>query len=192
VASGGDVQTLCFLSNLTSAEWAAWAQVFGSVAAIFGAVWIAIHQTGLQHRNALELHKREQRSVKLDLGKTLSVLATNSAKAMKHIASQLNDRESVHKAAEGLVHCDFGEIERINAYIEAVPLHTIPYPLVTPTMVLGSTVRQFKEKVEMALKLYRQMDGNMFEDFFRTLSEMNASIGATCKDIETELTRLEA
>jgi hypothetical protein len=167
-------------------------QALGSVAAIFGAAWIATYQAKLQHRNALELHKTEQRSAKLDLGKTLSVLAANSAKAIKHITGQLHDRESVHKAAEGLVHCDIGEITRINHYIEAVPLHTIPYPLVTPTMVLGSTVRQFKEKVEMALRLHRQMDGNMFEDFFRTLSEMNASIGATCKDIEAELRRLQA
>ncbi len=186
------MQTLSFLSNLTSAEWAAWVQALGSIAAIFGAAWIAIHQAKVQHRNALELHKTEERSAKLDLGKTLSVLATNSAKAMNHIAGQLNDRESVYRAAEGLVHCDIGEIERINAYIEAVPLHTIPYPLVTPTMVLSSTVRQFKEKVGMALRLHRQMDGNMFEEFFRTLSEMNASIGATCKDIEAELKRLEA
>lgn len=186
------MQTLCFLSNLTSAEWAAWAQAFGSIAAIFGAAWIATHQAKIQHRNALELHNTEQRSAKLDLGKTLSVLATNSAKAMTHISEQLKDRESVYNAAEGLVHCDIGEIERINAYIEAVPLHTIPYPLVTPTMVLGSTVRQFKEKVEMALRLHRQMDANMFEDFFRTLSQMNTSIAATCNDIESELKRLEA
>lgn len=192
MASADNVQTLCILSNLTSAEWAAWVQAFGSIAAIFGAVWIATHQARIQHRNALELHRTEQRSAKVDLGKTLSVLATNSAKAMNHIASQLHDRESVHKAAEGLVHCDVGEIERVNAYIKAVPLHSIPYPLVTPTMVLGSTVRQFGEKVQMALRLYRQMDAKMFEDFFRTLSEMNASIAATCKDIEAELKRLEA
>jgi len=186
------MHNLCFLSNLTSAEWAAWVQALGSVAAIFGAAWIAVHQANIQHRNALTLQRTKERTARVDLGKTLSVLATNSSKAMKHIAGQLADRESVHNAAEGLVHCDVGELQRIDTYVDGIPLHAIPHSLVSLTMILGSTVRQFKEKVEMALRLHRQMDASMFQDFFATMSQMNESIVATCRDIDAEVRRLEA
>lgn len=182
---------LCFFSNLTSAEWAAWVQAIGSVVAIVAAAWIAVHQAKLQHKSALDLHKVEKRIEQTDITKTLSVLAVNSSKAMKHIASQLNDRESVHKAAEGLTHCDVGELARIDTYLSDIPLHTVPSPMVTLTMILGSTVRQFKEKVEMALTLHRKMDADMFDDFFKSLGEMNTSIEATCNDINTEVKRLE-
>jgi len=110
---------------------------------------------------------------------------------MKHITSQLNDRESVHKAAEGLVPCGVGELVRIDTYLSDIPLHTVPHSMVTLTMILGSTVREFKEKIEMALKLHRKMDAEMFEDFFHTLNKMNISIKATCNDIDTEVKRLE-
>jgi len=182
---------LCFLSNLTSAEWAAWVQAVGSVLAIVAAAWIVKHQANLQHKNALDLHKTEQRTEQADITKTLSVLAINSSKAMKHISIQLKDRESIHKAAEGLVPCDVGELVRIDTYLSDIPLHTVPHSMVTLTMILGSTVRQFKEKVEMALQFHRKMDAEMFEDFFRTINEMNTSIDATCNDINAEVKRLE-
>lgn len=182
---------LCFLSNLSSTEWAAWLQAVGSVLAVVAAAWIAKHQANLQHQNALDLHKTEKRTEQTDITKTLSVLAVNSSKAMKHIASQLTDRESVHNAAEGLAPCDIGELVRIDTYLSDIPLHTVPHSMVTLTMILGSTVRQFKEKIEMVLKLHRKMDAEMFEDFFRTISEMNISIDATCNDINAEVKRLE-
>ena len=172
MASRIKMNELCFLSNLTSTEWAAWVQAVGSVAAIAAAAWIAIHVARLQHRNALDLHMTEKRTERVDIAKTLSVLATNSSKSMRHIASQLNDRESVHNAAEGLVPCDVGELCRIDSYLSDIPLHTVPHSMVTLTMILGSTVRQFKEKVEMALRLHRKMDADMFNDFFRSIGEM--------------------
>jgi len=110
---------------------------------------------------------------------------------MKFITAQLHDRESVHLAAEGLKPCDIGEIERLDGYLNTIPLHSLPYSLVTHTMVLGATVRQFKEKVSMALRLHRQMNAEMFEDFFRTTTELTASIDATCDEIAIELKHLE-
>ncbi len=183
---------LCFLSNLTSAEWAAWVQAIGSIIAIFAAAGIAIYVAKLQHENGLKLHETEKRTEKIEIAKTLFVLATNSSKAIKHIAILLNDRSAVHNAAEGLQPCDVGELQRINKYLNAIPLHTVPHSMVTHTMILGSTVRQFKEKVEMALNLHREMDADMFDDFFQTIGEMNTSIEVTCKDIDAEVKRLEA
>ncbi len=111
---------------------------------------------------------------------------------MSHIAGRLRDRESVYRAAEGLVHCDVGELHRINTYVDGIPIHTIPHSLVSLTMILGSTVRQFKEKVELALRLHRQMDASMFQDFFQTMAAMNEGILATCRDIDAEVSQLEA
>ena len=182
---------LCFLSNLTSAEWAAWVQAVGSIVAIIAAAWIAIHVVKRQHQNALELHKTEKRTEKVETAKTLFVLASNSSKAMKNIVTQLSNRESVHNAAEGLISCDIGELSRINNYLNNIPLHTAPHSMVTLTMILGSTVRQFKEKEEIALNLHRKMDANKFEDFFRNIGEMNDSIEATVGDIDAEVKRLE-
>lgn len=186
------MNTLCFVSNLTSTEWAAWVQALGSVAAIVAAAWIAVHQAKLQHRNALDLHMTEQRTARVDIAKTLSVLAKNSAKAMRHISGQLKDRESVHRVAERLIHCDIGELRRIDKYLSEIPLHSVPYSLVTPTMVLGATVRQFIEKVEMTLRLYSQMDSSMFKDFFETIGAMNLSIDEACRNVTVEVKNLNA
>ncbi|WP_269533759.1 hypothetical protein [Chitinimonas sp. BJYL2] len=176
---------------MSSTEWAAWIQAIGSVAAIIAAAWIAIHQSKIQHRNALEVHKTEQLTAQISIAKTLYVLSANSSKAMKHIASQLHDREAISHAAEGHIHCDIGELIRIDTYLGSIPLHSIPYSLVTPTMVLEATVRQFKDKIEMALRLHRNMDASMFDDFFKTVTTMSSSLEATCQDFEAEVKRLE-
>lgn len=182
---------LCFLTNLTSSEWAAWIQAVGSVVAIGAAAWIATSQSRAQYKNDILLHQREQLTAQVDLAKTLFVLATNSSTVMQYTASQLNSRDSIHKAAEGFIPSNVGELQRINGYLNAIPLHSIPYSLVTPTMTLGSTVRQFYEKIEMTLRLYREMDASMYEDLFRVLSAMNQSIKLICKDIELEVERLD-
>jgi Zn-dependent alcohol dehydrogenase len=179
------VDVSCFLPDLTSDEWAAWVQAIGSIAAIVAAAWIAIYQSKQSQRSALELHHAELRAARVDIAKTIYVLANNSLKAMKVIARQLHDRESVHKCAEGLEPCDIGEIGRIDTYIAGLPIHSLPHSLVTLTMILGSTVRQCKGKVEMVLRVHRQMDGEMFADFFDTISR-------TVDDIQAAVTKLEA
>lgn len=59
-------------------------------------------------------------------------------------------------------------------------------------MVLGATVRQFIEKVEMTLRLYSQMDSSMFEDFFETIDAMNRSIDETYRNVIAEVKNLNA
>jgi hypothetical protein len=171
------------MSNLTSSEWASWVQAIGAIAAIFGAAAIARYQTERQYKNDLEVQRLEQEVQRAEVAKTLSALAENSSKAMAFLSSQLPDRESVHRAAEGLIPCAIGEIERLDTYIGAIPLHELPHSLVAKTLILGSTVRQFKEKVQMTLRLHRHMDGSQFDEFFGTVQQMNASAKATCKEI---------
>lgn len=184
------VNTLCFATNLTSAEWAAWVQAIGSVLAILGAAGIAVWQARKQHDNALVLHAAQQRYAKVELARTLAVLAQNCSKAMGHLAAQVNDRAAIHEIGEGRVHFDCGELSRLDAAISGIPLHSFPSAIVTPTMILSATVRQFREKVEMVFRVHRSMDAAAFEDFFRVLLEMNNSVKATCSDIEKEVERV--
>jgi hypothetical protein len=183
---------LCFLSNLTSAEWAAWVQALGSIAAIVAAAGIAIHQAKLQHQNALNVHFTERRTAQVEVAKTLFVLANNASEAMKYISGILDNRDSVYFVAEGRTSCDIGEIHRINSYLNGIPLISVPYSLVTNTMNLGATVRQFEYEVKMALERHKQMDANMFANFFKRLTEMNTAMETICNSFSVEAKRLEA
>lgn len=175
------------MSNLTSAEWAAWVQSVGSVVAIFVAALIAVLQIRSQHQNDLKLQRNEQLYAQLEIIKTIYVLASNSAKAMKDVQSQLKDRETVHQIAEGFARCDISELGRIDRYLAEIPLYTLPHSVVALTMMLGATLRQFKEEAELALQVHRKMDASAFEGFFRTLNEMHTSVELTCADIGKEV-----
>lgn len=176
---------LCVSTDLTSAELAAWVQAIGSIGAILAAAGIAIFQARAQHRSALAIHRAEQQHGRVELTKSVATLANNSAKALKHVSEKLRNREAVHAAGDGELYVDLEEIRRIDNALANIPLHTVPSSLVTPTMILSSTIRQFLCKVEMALQLHRKLGAPEFEDFFRTLDQMNESLAATCADIET-------
>jgi len=177
------MNTLCFASDLTSTEWAAWLQAVGSILAILGATGIAVWQARKQHKNALALHIAEQRYARSETTKTLLVLAQNCAKAVAVVIGQVDDRASVYEISEGRAHCDIEEIVRLDSAIKGIPVHNIPSSLVSPTMTLSATVRQFREKVETVLRVHRSMDGSAFEDFFRIIGEMRDSLNGTCEDI---------
>jgi hypothetical protein len=185
------MNTVCLTTNLSSAELAAWVQAIGSVLAIIAAFLIAFFQSRLQHRSALVLHRKEQRHARMAMAKTLSALATNCAKAIAHSSAKLRDREAVHKIAEGEVYFDLGELRRIDTAMASIPLYSLPDTLVSPTMIISATLRQFIDKVEMALRVHRQMDSAAFEDLFRVFGEMNDSLRATCEDVEAEVKRIQ-
>jgi hypothetical protein len=62
--------------------------------------------------------------------------------------------------------------------------------LVALSMILSSTVRQFRTKIEIALQTHRQMDAAAFDDFFSVLGDMNSSLEKTVKDFDTEFQKL--
>jgi len=178
-------------TNLSNTELAAWIQAVGSILAIIAAFLIAFLQSRAQYKNSLALRREEQQSARVSIAKTLSVLAKNSAKAVAHSTSKLQDREAVHNIADGIVYFDLGELRRIDAALSSIPLHSLPDTLISPTMNISATVRQFVAKVEMALRFHSQMDGAAFNDLFRVFGEMNESLGATCNDIEAEVSRIQ-
>jgi hypothetical protein len=175
------MQELCFLSNLTSSEWASWAQATGTFVAILGAALVAIFQSRAQHKSALDLFREQQRHEEQKAMRTLAKLTTNCVRLVEHARRELPDRQSVHDTAEGRKHFDLGELAYVEGAVSGIPLHTLSDHLVTTAMVAASTMRQFRSKVEGALHNHSRMDGAAFEDFFRCLSEMNESLNETAR-----------
>lgn len=183
---------LCFLTGLSSSDWAAWVQAVGSIAAIFGAAGIAIWQAGKQHKTSLAAVHAQHRLARVATARALHSLSTNCQRAMAHAARQLPSREAVYNIAEGHAHFDLEELKVIEGAVRSIPLHTLPHQLVHLTMIVSSTVRQFRENVEVALQSHRSMDAAAFEKFFGVLGEMQRSLDLTCADIQAEVTRLES
>ena len=50
---------LCFMSNLSTADWAAWVQAIGSIGAIVGTALTTRYQVRKQHTLTLESEKRQ-------------------------------------------------------------------------------------------------------------------------------------
>lgn len=178
---------LCFLTDLTSSEWAAWVQAVGSIAAIVGATWIAIWQSRRQHEVSLEVLRTEHRLARTELARTLLALSVNCSKAIEHAVKQFPDRDAAHQIAEQEAHFDCNELRAIENAVTGIPLHSLPHTLVSLTMILSSTVRQFREKIESALRFHREMDSPAFEDFFVVLSQMQKGLVLTCNDIAAEV-----
>ena len=124
-----EMNTLCFTSNLTSVELAAWVQAIGSIVAILLAVIIAVWQVGRQHTNALSLQSSEQRIQKQELTKTLSFLANFCSTVMVHIAAEVNSRETVQQTAQRLVYSSIGELISCQSDLGAIPIHDLPSSL---------------------------------------------------------------
>jgi hypothetical protein len=185
------VNKLCLLSNLTSSEWASWVQAIGSIAAIFGAASIAVWQSKQQHKASLALLRAEKQLARVELAKALLSLTTGALRLLEHSAKAFPDRESVHDTAEGRRYFDFGELRVVEGAIQAISLHTLPHELVRLTMIVNSTVRQFRENIEFAIRSYRQMDANDFKTLFEALSALPTSLALTCADIEKEVRRAE-
>ena len=180
---------LCLFTNLTSAEWAAWVQAVGSVAAVAAAIWIASAQSSRQHKTSMQVLREEHRLARIELARTLLALSMNCQKLVKHITGQMPDRSTIHRIATGEAHLDLRELRILESAVDGIPLHSLPHTLVSFTMILGSTIRQFREKVEAALHFHREMDAKAFEKFFEMLGQMNRSLAATCEDISNEVKR---
>jgi hypothetical protein len=177
------MQELCFLSNLTSSEWASWAQAVGTFAAIIGAAWVGRSQSRSQHRSALALFRAQQAHDEQKTMRTLAKLTTNCVKLVEHARRTFPDRQAVHEVADGTRHFDHGELEYVEGVVSGIPLHTLPDSLVTSAMIAASTMRQFRKKVEGAINDHRVMDGAAYDDFFRCLREMHESLSKTADEV---------
>lgn len=176
---------------MVSSEWPAWVQAIGSIAAIIGAAAIAIWQSNKQHVNSLELLSTEHRLSRLEVARALLSLSTSSLSMLNHYAKLLPDRDAVHHFGDEITHLDLNELKVVEGAVQTIPLHSLPHQLVSLTMMLGSTLRQFREHVELVIQVHRKMDANQFESFFANMADMRRSLKETCDDIQTEVNKLE-
>ena len=176
---------LCFSTELTSAEMAAWVQAMGTILAVVGAALIAGWQARRQHRSALLLQAREKKVASVEAAETMAALSRAAATVMTILGQQISDRQRIYEYAEGDIAFDLEEMTRLDIRIMSIPIHSLPPRLVLPTAVLSSTVRQFREKIAQVLRVHRTMDGPAFQNFFASLAQMTTSIRGTQHDIDT-------
>jgi hypothetical protein len=183
---------LCLFSSMTSSEWAAWVQAGGSIAAIAGAVGIAIWQSRKQHQASLAVLRAQHSLARLEAARALKELSVAAHRLLEHSNKAFPDRQAVHDTADGRRFFDFGELRVIEGALQSVPLHSLPHDLVRLTMVLGSCVRQFRENIEFAMQRHRQMDAKDFTTLFESLASLTKSLGLTRQDIESAVKRAES
>lgn len=185
------MNTLCFSTDLTSTELASWVQAIGTIIAVLAAAIIAVWQSRRQHQSALSLHKEEQRYAHLEQAKTLLALCQNCSKATSYYATEMNSRDSIFLIATQEKFVDFGELLSLRNATSNIPLHSLPSTLITHAMVLGANIRQFKQNIDMALQLHRNMDAEQFGKFFIALEGIHKSLELTCGDIEEAVNKIK-
>ena len=106
---------LCFFSNISSSEWAAWVQAIGSVAAILSAIWI-MH---LQHKHGEILAKREA----LRRLESVRAVVLHTALGVKTAIDAIAAETEAKMTLTLKVHRD--KMSYVNGPIQAIPLHEL-------------------------------------------------------------------
>ena len=185
------MEKLCFLSSMSSSEWASWVQAFGSIAAILGAAGIAIWQSREQHKNSLLLIHTENKLSQIERAKTILSLSKNCSNLVAHYSTKFSDRDVMCKISERRIYFDLNELKIIENAVVSISLESLPHQLVSLTLMVSSTVRQCRENIEEVLRCYREIDATQFNDFHNVLLQMQSSIKLTCADLEKEIEKMK-
>ncbi|WP_051975391.1 hypothetical protein [Cupriavidus necator] len=164
----------CILQWIESHQaLAGWAQAVASVAAIW---WAG--RTGTRLQRSDRLHARKT------LAGAVLEIATAAQQRLGHAASEIKDREALYLIGVGDKHFDQHGLGEIEKAVTAIPLHELNTPeLVRLVLMLSGTVRQFRENVEAAIRLYSSMDAAQHDAFFTGLREMCDG----CEDIKKRI-----
>ena len=184
------MSTLCFSTELSSAELASWVQAIGSIVAILAAAFIAIWQARKQQDIALAVHREESRHSRREAAKSLLVICRNCANAAAHFTAQLATRDAVHSAASGETHFDYEELTALRDAAASLQLHQLPDVLIGPAMALAATIRQLRQTVDIAFREHSRMDADQFSKLFRTMAEMTESLRGTTDDVQQQINQL--
>lgn len=171
-------------------DWPAWVQAVGSVAAILASVRIAAWQARKTQAQTLFVIEQQGRAEYLRSARTLVEMAKAVLKVQAHVAKKLCSRESIGAAAEDRLAFDWPEVIALERALNQVEIHRLPAELVSLSLILAATVRQFRIKVEMALDTHRQMDAAAMVDFQAVMQEMAESLRLTVSDLEGHLSEL--
>jgi hypothetical protein len=181
---------MLFSFGLNRGECASWVQAWGSIIAIVAAVSIAVWQAKKQQKVSMDALSEGRRLEHIRMAQALRELATNSLSLQRHVVSQLPNRQDVHDVAEGHKHLDLSELGALERSLESIDLHSLPASLISLSLVLRSTVRQFREMVIGAMQIHRQMDADAFKKFFDIMGQMNTSLEKTINDFDEELKKI--
>lgn len=181
--------SICWIweSGCKGEDVAAWAQTIGTFLAIIGATGVAIYQSRSQHESAQRLQQEAWQYERAETTRTLWKLASNAQRLVKHVIGELNSRQAFFEIANHKKRFDLTELRRVEDAIIAIPLHSLPASLVSPTMILSSSLRQFRENVEDAILRCRTLDGSDFVQLFQVFGEICDVMDSTCDDIKHEV-----
>ena len=189
-----NVAESCLLIDigLTRGECASWVQAWGTIFALFVAIGISYVQGKKQTQISIASLRANLYLKRLTAAESLSQLALSATKLFDNICEELGDREAIEKAAIDNLPWLMPEIKALVANLDAIDIHLLPSGIIGSTLILRMTLREFVDKVEMALRLHRKMTAEEFEDFFKVIAEMKKSLDKSLVFIEKNIDALEA
>jgi len=136
------MHNLCFMSNLSSEEWAAWVQAIGSIAAIFAAIWIASRQ----HRNAVTRERGRQVAQAKQVARLCTLFSTQLFECLAETvdACEINNRD--------LVGHQFSRLQEVIEFSRAVNVAEIPGNALWPFMLLRVIAAQSRNYADSFLE----------------------------------------
>jgi hypothetical protein len=146
---------------------AAWLQAFASVAAIVWAGW-----------SARQLQRASLKQARITRTDAVHAISNAAAKRVAHVVDQLRAPDAISGIAQGWVEFDSPALREIENGMTSILLYALETPELV-TNVMTATLRQFRENVEAALRLARQMDTKEFSTFI----DSNRKMLAACDDI---------
>lgn len=180
------IQRLCFESSLSTADWAAWAQALGALVAVAAAYFIGERQGRAQFaaaRHAIALQHYEY-------ARTVEYFATSASHGIAFVSKQLASRDDIYRAAESGFASTMREVEALERLLSGIPAYQLPPDVAQCALLLAGAVGQFRLKIASALDWYRSMDDAAFEDFFKSLAEIQQSVDETATSTSVVVERL--
>ncbi|MEB5483940.1 hypothetical protein QMA69_05375 [Burkholderia pseudomallei] len=176
--------TLAFLYQISreSDGGAAWVQAVASVAAIW---W-----SGKSARDLQQTNSRQQR-----ITRTRAVLRISEAlsSTVQVATNLLIDQETLKRVYRAEIEFDQSALADFERAVQRIPLHDLETPeLVTLVLMLRSTIRQFRENTEQALKDVFSMDPDSLDLYFRSNRQMSACCDDITSKIRSELAKIES
>lgn len=111
---------LCFLSKLTSSEWASWVQAIGSIIAIVASFILVNSQHNKQKKLLTEQKKEDQR----DLIENIIMLAEKSASLITTLMERIRAPQLIHSSdttVSNQIQERF-ELDEIQQYIKTISI----------------------------------------------------------------------
>jgi hypothetical protein len=186
-------QLLCFSTKLSSADMAAWVQAVGSIVAILVALAVALITLTVQRNQALALEEKRRRDAVIDKAKTVQDLAKRAWQLTGYLRNQLkDDRNIVAQMASKQLHFDLPGLKYIEEQLTTIPLYLLPQPIVVYPIMLTTTIRQVREKIELVFTIHQKMDGSDFQRFFDDLRTMIDTVKRDSDSLDALVKKMES